>query len=84
VSLRIQDDWVYIPGAGDGGWTHSKPGEQPRQLYNLKEDPYQKKNVIVDYPERADAMAARLKKMLAERGMTADQISGKNNKGKKR
>lgn len=83
TSLR-KGDWVYIPGAGDGGWTHEKPGEQPRQLYNLKEDPSQDNNRIADYPERADAMAARLKKMLAERGMTTDKISGKNNKGKKR
>jgi len=85
TSLRL-GDWMYIlgtgTGTGTGGWTHSKPGEQPRQLYSLKEDPYQKKNVIVDYPERADAMAKRLKTMLAERGMIAGQAKTKKNSGK--
>ena len=71
---------MYIPDSGDGGWTKAEPGDPARQLYNLKEDPYQKNNRIADYPERADAMAVRLKKMLAERGMTADKISGKKKK----
>ena len=66
----------------------AKQGEAARQLYNLKEDPYQKNNRIDDYPDRASAMAARLKEMLKERGMTADKISvkarkAKNKKGKK-
>jgi len=67
TSLR-QGDWIYIPGAGDGGWMKAEPGDPVRQLYNLKEDPYQENNRIADYPERADAMAMRLKEMLAERG----------------
>lgn len=71
TSLR-QGDWIYIPGAGDGGWMKAKPGDPVRQLYNLKEDPFQKNNRIADYPKRADAMAARLNEMLAERGMTTD------------
>ena len=83
TSLR-QGDWVYIPGAGDGGWVNAKRGDPARQLYNLKEDPSQKNNRIADSPERAEAMAARLKKMLAERGMTTEKISGKNNKRKKK
>ena len=65
TSLR-QGDWVYIPGSGDGGWMKAKPGDPARQLYNLKEDPSQKSNLITDHPERADAMAVLLKKMLAE------------------
>jgi len=76
TSLR-QGDWVYIPGAGDGGFTKAQQGEQARQLYNLKEDPYQKNNRIADNPERADAMAKLLSKMLAERGMTTDKPAGK-------
>ena len=83
TSLR-QGDWMYIPGAGDGGWTRGKPGEPSRQLYHLKEDPFQKNNRINEFPERADAMALRLKKMLLERGMPAAPISGKKKKGKKR
>ena len=65
TSLR-EGDWIYIPGAGDGGWKKAEPGDQARQLYNLKEDPSQKNNTIADYPKRADAMAARLKEMLSE------------------
>lgn len=83
TSLR-KGDWVYIPGAGDGGWMKAEPGDPARQLYNLKEDPSQKNNRIADYPERADAMAKRLKKMLAERGMSVDQIGRKKKAGKKK
>ena len=71
TSLR-KGDWIYIPGTGDGGWMKAKPGDPERQLYNLKEDPFQKNNRITDYPKRADAMAARLHEMWAERGMTED------------
>lgn len=80
TSLRL-GDWMYIPGAGDGGWTKGKPDELQRQLYNLKEDPSQENNRIGDAPERADAMAKRLKTMLAERGMTAGQAKKKKYSG---
>ncbi len=83
TSLRL-GDWMYIPGAGDGGWTKGKPGELQRQLYNLKEDPSQENNRIGDAPERADAMAKRLKTMLEERGVTANKPTVKKKKEKKR
>jgi len=75
TSLR-QGDWIYIPGAGDGGWTKGKPGESVRQLYNLKTDPYQSDNLIFDNPEQTSLMAKRLEEMLVERGVTADTIRG--------
>ena len=76
TSLR-QGDWVYIPEAGDGGWMKAEQGDPARQLYNLKEDPSQKNNRIADYPEQADAMAALLKKTLAERGTKTPKINEK-------
>ena len=75
---------VDIPGTGDGGWTKGTPGEPAQQLYNLKEDPSQKNNRIADYPERADAMAKRIKSMLEERGVTPKKPPEKKKKGKKK
>jgi len=83
TSLR-QGDWVYIPVAGGGGFIKPEKGDKARQLYNLKEDPYQENNRIADNPERADAMAKRLSKMLAERGMTAEKLNETKKKGKKK
>jgi arylsulfatase A-like enzyme len=84
TSLRL-GGWVYIPGAGDGGWTKATKGELSRQLYNLKDDPFQNNNRIADSPERADAMATRLKAMLEERGVTTKTPPvKKNKKGKNR
>ena len=82
TSLR-KGDWIYIPGAGDGGWMPAKPGDKTPQLYNLKTDPYQSDNLIFANPEQASLMAKRLEEMLVERGVTADTISG-NRKGKHR
>ena len=73
TSLR-KGDWIYIPGAGDGGWMPAKPGDKTPQLYNLKTDPYQSDNLIFANPEQASLMAKRLEEMLVERGVTADAI----------
>ncbi|WP_162026398.1 sulfatase family protein [Lentisphaera araneosa] len=81
-SLR-QGDWVYIPGAGDGGWVPAKKGELPKQLYNLKDDPYQQQNRINDFPERADAMASHLNKLMKQYGMSVNKIMSKNKAKKK-
>lgn len=83
TSLRL-GDWVYIPGAGDGGWTKGKPGELQRQLYNLKEDRGQNNNRVADSPERADAMAALLEDRIAELGGSPQKKrSPKANPGKR-
>ena len=42
----------------------AEPGDPAQQLYNLKDDSYQKNGRIVDYPERAVAMAELLNKKL--------------------
>jgi arylsulfatase A-like enzyme len=63
TSLR-KGNWVYIPGVGDGGWMKPEEGDLPRQLYNLKEDPYQENNLINQYSEKAEAMQKVLKERL--------------------
>jgi arylsulfatase A-like enzyme len=58
-----QGDWKYIDGRGSGGWT--KGGEDdpnPAQLYNLREDPVESKNLYAQYPQRVGAMQAMLNK----------------------
>ncbi|VGO18726.1 Arylsulfatase [Pontiella sulfatireligans] len=37
------------------------------ELYNIKQDPYESKNVANDHPEKVSAMKARLKALLLER-----------------
>jgi arylsulfatase A-like enzyme len=59
-----QGDWKYIDGKGSGGWT--KGGEDdpnPGQLYNLREDPVESKNLYAQYPQRVKAMQALLNKI---------------------
>jgi len=41
-----------------------RPDAPSAQLYNLRDDPGQSRNVILQYPEIAAAMAARLKELL--------------------
>jgi arylsulfatase A len=59
-----QGDWKYIDGKGSGGWT--KGGEDdpnPGQLYNLREDPVESKNLYAQYPQRVVVMQALLKRI---------------------
>ena len=67
TSIRI-DDWVYIPGPGSGGMTRISKDQlktmKQQQLYNLKEDPYQKNNLINEYPEKAEVMQKALQEKL--------------------
>jgi arylsulfatase A len=68
-----QGDWKYIPWIGSGGFL-TKPkrvkpaaGEATGQLYNLKNDPGEQKNLFLDHPE----IVARLAKQLQQqRGST--------------
>ncbi len=63
-----QGDWKLVPARGSGGFSSprqvkAKPGEPPGQLYNLRADPRETKNVYLDHPD----VAARLEKLLARR-----------------
>jgi arylsulfatase A-like enzyme len=60
-----QGDWKLIEGRGSGGFTNPKriepkPGEPPGELYNLRTDPQESKNVYPDHPE----VVARLSSLL--------------------
>ena len=55
---------VKWQGADNVGRGKAEPGDPAQQLYNLKDDSYQKNGRIVDYPERAVAMAELLNKKL--------------------
>ena len=67
TSIRI-DEWVYIPGPGSGGMTRISKDQlktmKQQQLYNLKEDPYQKNNLINEYPEKAEVLQKALQEKL--------------------
>lgn len=56
-----QGDWIYVDGKGSGGWTKGNDGERV-QLYNLKEDLAQTKNVHKTFPEKVKSMKALLEK----------------------
>jgi hypothetical protein len=50
-------DWKFIDGTEEYyGWKAEED-----QLYNIREDPYEKTNLVAKYPEKADAMRERLK-----------------------
>ena len=62
-----EGDWKLIEKRGSGGFSppaiyEPKPGEPVGQLYNLKKDPSETKNVYSDYPE----ITQRLKYILEE------------------
>jgi hypothetical protein len=52
-------DWKLLLSADSGGWSYPKPGKDdkviatlpPNQLYNMKTDPSETKNLCDQYPE---------------------------------
>ena len=64
-SIRM-GDWKLVEGRGSGGFSHPRLIEDeklPGQLYNLKEDPSETKNVYAENPERVKTMKALLDKI---------------------
>lgn len=59
-SIR-QGDWKLCLCAGSGGWSNGG-GEKKLQLYDMKRDPAESKNLIEEEP----AIAARLQSLLAK------------------
>jgi arylsulfatase A len=62
-----EGDWKLMPARGSGGFSvprqvKPKPGEAAGQLYNLRTDPAETKNVYLEHPETV----ARLEKLLAK------------------
>jgi arylsulfatase A len=55
-------DWKYVAPA-KGNPKRKRP-DTPAELYNLKDDPGEQKNVIADHPEKAESLAAELKALI--------------------
>jgi arylsulfatase A-like enzyme len=57
-SLQVlrQGDWKFI----EKGASYYQWPEQPLQLYNIRQDPYEKNNVAAQHPELVEKMRARL------------------------
>jgi arylsulfatase A len=58
-------DWKYIDGLGSGGFTEPSElipvkGGPVGQLYNLKTDPMESKNLYSRYPQKVQQLKARL------------------------
>lgn len=70
-------DWVYVDAPRGSnraptGWDEEHgvvPHSEPFELFNLKDDPYQKINLYAEYPEKAAEMK-RLLESLKESGRT--------------
>ena len=59
--------WKLIAGAGSGGRgiPRSRPWSKPYQLYDLKADPGETKNLAEKHPDITSRLEARLKKIIA-------------------
>lgn len=60
-------DWKLILWPGSGGWSYPNTEEElrrlpPFQLYNLKEDPSEEKNLVHLYPEKVKELKNLLEK----------------------
>ncbi len=75
-------NWKLNICPGSGGWSYPRPQDIKRekldlsamQLYNLKEDIGETKNLIADYPEKAAELKAILKKIILDGRSTAGAI----------
>lgn len=78
-------DWKLITCPGSGGWSYPSPKdirtqklELPKmQLYNLKEDIGETKNLIAEYPQKAAELKTALKKIILE-GRSTPGVIQKN------
>ena len=67
-----QGDWKLIMAKGSGGWSFPKPGDPAEkelpdvQLYNLKSDPGETKNVYVENAEKVALLKSLLIKYIKE------------------
>jgi len=62
-----QGDWKLILGLGSGGFSkpetiQPKEGEAPGQLFNLKDDPSETKNLYLQFPGKVEELSRILKK----------------------
>ena len=67
-------DWKLATCPGSGGWSYPRPQDikkeklelPPMQLYNLKEDIGETKNLIAEYPEKALELKNALAKIILD------------------
>ena len=67
VFVVRQGDWKLILGLGSGGFSkpetiQPKEGEAPGQLFNLKNDPSETKNLYLQFPGKVEELSRILKK----------------------
>jgi arylsulfatase A-like enzyme len=67
-------DWKLCVCPGSGGWSDPRPRDiiknhldlPPMQLFNLKEDIGETKNLLAEYPEKAAELKTALKKIILD------------------
>ncbi len=77
-----QGDWKLNICPGSAGWSYPKPHEIKKekldlpamQLYNLKEDIGETKNLIAEYPEKALQLKTALKKIILDGRSTPGKV----------
>ncbi len=72
-SFAIRDgEWKLALCPGSGGWSPPRPGKDDTtglpdfQLYNLKSDPGETKNLVAQHPDRVATMKAALETAIAQ------------------
>ncbi|HPC98318.1 MAG TPA: arylsulfatase [Bacteroidales bacterium] len=64
-------DWKLLMTPGSGGWSYPRPGKEeeglpPVQLFNMKEDPSEQKNLQAEHPEIVKELTELLRKYIDE------------------
>lgn len=70
LALR-HGDWKYIQSVKPRGGPNKK-NEIPQSLYNLKDDPSETTNIIVEHPEKAALMEQQLQRLVKKKGLRDD------------
>ena len=81
-------DWKLLLSAGSGGWSYPKPGKDdiviaslpPYQLYNMKTDPSETKNLCDQYPDIVTELKTLILKYINDGRSTPGKI--RKNDGK--
>ncbi|WP_405603956.1 arylsulfatase [Polaribacter sp. Asnod1-A03] len=84
-----QGDWKLSFCPGSGGWSDPRPRDirknkmnlPPMQLFNLKDDIGETKNLLTEYPEKVIELKAALKKIILDGRSTPGEIQ-ENEKSK--
>lgn len=65
-----QGDWKLLLARGSGGWSAPRPGADKGlpavQLYDMKTDPGERRNVYAEYPEVVSRLTELLRKYIRE------------------